>query len=99
MQFNVSTYNYAYVRLLELCLCFCQVIGLTASVGVGKARDKLGAKNHILSLCANMDALYGITTVEGNKEELERHVNRPNEGQYQFSNQSSTSPMAERSEA
>ena len=63
---------------------------MTASVGVGKARDKLGAKNHILSLCANMDALYGITTVESNKEELEQHLIRPIEGQHQFSNQSST---------
>jgi hypothetical protein len=39
----------------------------------------LGAKKHILSLCANLDAVDGISIVENHKEELEKFVNKPNE--------------------
>ena len=56
-----------------------QVIGLTASVGVGKARSMKQAVDHVLTLCANLDC-QDISTVTENIAELNRHVNKPNEG-------------------
>ncbi|KAL3863077.1 hypothetical protein ACJMK2_004854 [Sinanodonta woodiana] len=53
-----------------------QIIGLTASVGVGKACDILGAKTHIKKLMANLDAEL-ISTVKENQEELQQHVATP----------------------
>ena len=46
-----------------------QIIGLTASLGVGKARNKDEAQEHILQLCANLDCSV-IVTVEKNKKDL-----------------------------
>lgn len=46
-----------------------QIIGLTASLGVGKARNKDEAQEHILQLCANLDCSV-IVTVEKYKEDL-----------------------------
>jgi len=56
-----------------------QVIGLTASVGVGKAKSMEQAVDHVLTLCANLDC-QDISTVSDNIGELNRHVNKPNEG-------------------
>lgn len=56
-----------------------QIVGFTASVGVGKSTTVDKAINHILKLSANLDAQV-LATVEANRKELERHVNRPNEG-------------------
>ena len=50
-----------------------QIVGLTASLGVGKSSESEKAKNHILQICANMDA-YCISTVRENEEELEQNV-------------------------
>ena len=47
-----------------------QVIGLTASLGVGKARNKNDAQDHILQLCANLDCSM-IATVEEHIKDLE----------------------------
>ncbi|CAH3035189.1 unnamed protein product [Porites lobata] len=41
-----------------------QVIGLTASLGVGKARNKNDAQDHILRLCANLDCSVIVTVQE-----------------------------------
>ena len=46
-----------------------QIIGLTASLGVGKARNKDEAQGHILQLCANLDCSV-IVTVEKYKKDL-----------------------------
>lgn len=46
-----------------------QIIGLTASLGVGKARNKNEAQEHILQLCANLDCSV-IVTVEKYKKDL-----------------------------
>ena len=46
-----------------------QIIGLTASLGVGKARNKNEAQEHILQLCANLDC-SAIVTVEKYKKDL-----------------------------
>ncbi|KAK2167333.1 hypothetical protein LSH36_29g03000 [Paralvinella palmiformis] len=50
-----------------------QIVGLTASVGVGSARDLDKAREHILSLCANLDAVDGISIVVKHEEELKNH--------------------------
>jgi len=60
-------------------LCLMQVIGLTASVGVGKAKSMQQAVDHVLSLCANLDC-RDISTVSDSVAELNRHVNKPHEG-------------------
>ena len=56
-------------------------MGLTASVGVGGATNINQAKEHILRLMANMDA-EELRSVEDqqNKFELNKCVNRPDEG-------------------
>ena len=56
---------------------FLQVIGLTASVGVGKASTTYGAKDHIMKLCANLDSV--VVQVKREKETLDKFVNKPTE--------------------
>ena len=75
-----------------------QIVGLTASLGVGKATRDYDAQDHILHLCANLDAPI-ISTVERNLDELKEIVPVPEEGrspsscmqgclkQYLFTNQ------------
>ena len=62
-----------------------QVVGLTASPGAGSANSVEMAAEHILELCANMDALY-ISTVrnERNLTEMTKHTNKANEGLANF---------------
>ncbi|XP_077989177.1 ATP-dependent RNA helicase DHX58-like isoform X2 [Glandiceps talaboti] len=50
-----------------------QVIGLTASLGVGKATSDSTAENHILQMCANLDAEVLSIVVE-NKNELMKYA-------------------------
>ncbi|XP_046564026.1 antiviral innate immune response receptor RIG-I-like [Haliotis rubra] len=55
-----------------------QVVGLTASVGVGKMKESEGtggALKHIIHLCANMDAKGGIVTVREHKDSLAEYAN------------------------
>lgn len=47
-----------------------QIIGLTASLGVGKARNSKDAQDHILQLCANLDCSV-IATVKKHIKVLE----------------------------
>ena len=51
-----------------------QIIGLTASLGVGKARNKNEAQEHILQLCANLDCSV-IVTVEKHTKDLKGKFN------------------------
>jgi len=60
-----------------------QVIGLTASVGVGKAKSMKQAVDYVLTVCANLDC-QDISTVSDNIAELNEHVNKPNEGAVLF---------------
>ena len=64
--------------MLPWLLLWLQVIGLTASVGVGKARDVNQAVTHILSLCANLDS-QAVVTVKKHTAVLARHVINPDE--------------------
>lgn len=56
-----------------------QVVGLTASVGVGKAGNKEAAKKHIQTLGAHLDVdpSQGICTVSRNIQELGKFTNTP----------------------
>jgi hypothetical protein len=56
--------------------CPLQVIGLTASVGVGDATTTDEAMAYICRLCAALDATV-IATVRENLKELERVVHKP----------------------
>ncbi|XP_038046269.1 antiviral innate immune response receptor RIG-I-like [Patiria miniata] len=57
-----------------------QILGLTASMGVGKAKSRYKAQTHILTLCANLDA-EKLCTVQDpqNLEELKRTRDKPTE--------------------
>nr|ATW00980.1 DEAD box polypeptide 58 [Desmodus rotundus] len=53
-----------------------QVIGLTASVGVGDAKNTAEATEYICKLCASLDTSV-VATVKDNLEELEEVVYKP----------------------
>lgn len=53
-----------------------QIVGLTASVGIGSFRDQEGAENNICQLCACLDA-HAISTVHTHIEELRSYVYTP----------------------
>ncbi|KAL1249248.1 hypothetical protein QQF64_020253, partial [Cirrhinus molitorella] len=53
-----------------------QIVGLTASVGIGSFKNRLEAENNILQLCANLDTKT-ITTVNKHKDELKSYVHTP----------------------
>ncbi|XP_078259938.1 interferon-induced helicase C domain-containing protein 1 [Rhinoraja longicauda] len=53
-----------------------QILGLTASPGVGGAKKRQRAESHILQICANLDA-YKIMTVKKYLTELKDQVKDP----------------------
>ncbi|XP_072856037.2 ATP-dependent RNA helicase DHX58 isoform X1 [Pogona vitticeps] len=53
-----------------------QILGLTASLGTGGANSLKGAQDHILQICANLDA-EKIMSSEKYKLYLEKHVPQP----------------------
>uniref|UniRef100_A0A915J9A2 Helicase ATP-binding domain-containing protein n=1 Tax=Romanomermis culicivorax TaxID=13658 RepID=A0A915J9A2_ROMCU len=53
-----------------------QVIGLTASLGVGQADNLQKAIDHIIKICAHLD-VKKLAIIERYQEELERHVYAP----------------------
>ncbi|NXQ61836.1 IFIH1 protein, partial [Anthoscopus minutus] len=53
-----------------------QILGLTASPGVGGATTGLKAEEHILKICANLDACR-IMTVEEHASQLKNQVKEP----------------------
>ncbi|XP_053406954.1 antiviral innate immune response receptor RIG-I-like isoform X2 [Mercenaria mercenaria] len=55
-----------------------QVVGLTASIGVGKSRTDMEAVEYILRVCACLDVRL-LSTVERNLPELKKHINMPDE--------------------
>ncbi|XP_062588780.1 antiviral innate immune response receptor RIG-I-like [Saccostrea cucullata] len=55
-----------------------QIVGLTATIGVGDSSTEDGALQHMLRICANLDTLE-ISTVQRNLEEFRKHVAVPKE--------------------
>ncbi|KFV49812.1 putative ATP-dependent RNA helicase DDX58, partial [Tyto alba] len=53
-----------------------QIVGLTASVGIGNAKTVEETVEHICTLCSYLD-IQTISTVRENKEELQRFTNKP----------------------
>ncbi|XP_009074247.1 PREDICTED: interferon-induced helicase C domain-containing protein 1, partial [Acanthisitta chloris] len=53
-----------------------QILGLTASPGVGGATTNMKAEEHILKICANLDACR-IMTVEEHASQLKNQVKEP----------------------
>ncbi|XP_027968937.1 interferon-induced helicase C domain-containing protein 1 isoform X2 [Eumetopias jubatus] len=53
-----------------------QILGLTASPGVGGAKRQAEAKEHILKICANLDACT-IKTVKENIDQLKDQIKEP----------------------
>ncbi|ELW47101.1 Interferon-induced helicase C domain-containing protein 1 [Tupaia chinensis] len=53
-----------------------QILGLTASPGVGGATKQAKADEHILKICANLDA-FTIKTVKENLEQLKNQIKEP----------------------
>uniref|UniRef100_A0AAY5EAL5 RNA helicase n=1 Tax=Electrophorus electricus TaxID=8005 RepID=A0AAY5EAL5_ELEEL len=58
-----------------------QVVGLTASVGIGTFKNQLEAENNICQLCANLDARV-ISTVTKHIDELRSYVHIPDKEFY-----------------
>ena len=57
-----------------------QIIGLTASPGTGKAKTIIGATNHVLKICANLD-VDTISKPEKHKDVLLKRINIPEESE------------------
>ncbi|XP_004464459.1 interferon-induced helicase C domain-containing protein 1 isoform X2 [Dasypus novemcinctus] len=53
-----------------------QILGLTASPGVGGANKQAKAEEHILKICANLDA-FTINTVKENIDQLKDQIKEP----------------------
>ncbi|XP_071437257.1 LOW QUALITY PROTEIN: antiviral innate immune response receptor RIG-I [Pithys albifrons albifrons] len=53
-----------------------QIVGLTASTGVGNAKTIKEAVEHICTLCSCLD-IQAISTVRENKQDLQRFRNKP----------------------
>ncbi|XP_053327005.1 interferon-induced helicase C domain-containing protein 1 [Spea bombifrons] len=53
-----------------------QILGLTASPGVGAANNNKKAEEHILRICANLDA-HNIMTVQEHATQLQNQVKEP----------------------
>uniref|UniRef100_A0A8C5UZ85 RNA helicase n=2 Tax=Microcebus murinus TaxID=30608 RepID=A0A8C5UZ85_MICMU len=74
--YNMIMFNYLDQKLGGSVDPLPQVIGLTASVGVGDAKNIDEAMEHICKLCAALDASV-ISTIKENLEELEQVVYKP----------------------
>ncbi|XP_035920929.2 antiviral innate immune response receptor RIG-I isoform X1 [Halichoerus grypus] len=74
--YNMIMFNYLDQKLGDSSDPLPQVIGLTASVGIGDAKNTMEAMEYICKLCASLDTSV-IATVKDNLEELEEIVYKP----------------------
>ncbi|XP_036407164.1 probable ATP-dependent RNA helicase DDX58 [Megalops cyprinoides] len=74
--YNILMANYLDAKLIERNEPLPQIVGLTASVGIGSFKNQPQAESNICQLCANLDVRV-ISTVKENKEELMSFVNMP----------------------
>uniref|UniRef100_A0A9J8B4C1 RNA helicase n=1 Tax=Cyprinus carpio carpio TaxID=630221 RepID=A0A9J8B4C1_CYPCA len=79
---NIMT-RYLDTKLTSSTHSLPQIVGLTASVGIGSFKNGLEAENNILQLCANLDTRV-ITTVTEHKDELKSYVHTPEKGHHPF---------------
>ncbi|KAK3094493.1 hypothetical protein FSP39_002464 [Pinctada imbricata] len=78
--YNQIMFSYLDLKLDEKChASLPQIIGLTASVGVGKARRLENAVDWIKSMMANLDAEEIQTVSKENERELMSHAQVPKE--------------------
>ena len=63
-------------QVYDLVFRYAQVVGLTASLGVGDTNDISKAVDNILQICANLD-VENVSTVREHKEELSKYANTP----------------------
>ncbi|XP_048382375.2 probable ATP-dependent RNA helicase DDX58 [Stegostoma tigrinum] len=71
--YNVLMKTYIDLKLGTKTSSLPQIVGLTASLGVGDASTLNDAVNYILQICANLDA-ESISTVQKNVAELNKYV-------------------------
>ncbi|XP_065131729.1 antiviral innate immune response receptor RIG-I [Paramisgurnus dabryanus] len=86
-------YNNIMTRYLDIKLngsthSLPQVVGLTASVGIGSFKNQPEAENNILQLCANLDS-RSITTVSKHLDELRSYVHTPKKEFFEVSQRTS----------
>ncbi|NXO02199.1 DDX58 helicase, partial [Rhinopomastus cyanomelas] len=74
--YNVLMTRYLEQKLQPWASPLPQIIGLTASVGVGNAKSVAETMEHICTLCSYLD-IQAISTVRENKEDLQRFTNKP----------------------
>ncbi|XP_018594053.2 antiviral innate immune response receptor RIG-I isoform X2 [Scleropages formosus] len=79
--YNMLMASYLDSKLNERGEPLPQIVGLTASVGIGTFKNQQEAENNICQLCANLDVTV-ISTVEQNKEELMSFVHIPEKDFY-----------------
>ncbi|XP_077978263.1 ATP-dependent RNA helicase DHX58-like [Glandiceps talaboti] len=75
--FNVIMSRYRDLKKSKTLVRKPQIIGLTASLGVGKALSVTNAVEHVFKLCANLD-VEELSTIR-NKNDLEMYVPVPHE--------------------
>uniref|UniRef100_A0A8C0C8D1 DExD/H-box helicase 58 n=1 Tax=Balaenoptera musculus TaxID=9771 RepID=A0A8C0C8D1_BALMU len=74
--YNMIMFNYLDQKLGGSSDSLPQVMGLTASVGTGDAKNTAEATEYICKLCASLDTSV-VATVKDNLEELEEIVYKP----------------------
>ncbi|KAE8632706.1 hypothetical protein XENTR_v10001643 [Xenopus tropicalis] len=74
--YNVLMFSYLDLKLNMPGVALPQIIGLTASVGTGKAKSLPEAIHYITRLCASLN-IEVISTVKEHKEELAETVFKP----------------------
>ncbi|KAB0392116.1 hypothetical protein E2I00_006081, partial [Balaenoptera physalus] len=74
--YNMIVFNYLDQKLGGSSDSLPQVMGLTASVGTGDAKNTAEATEYICKLCASLDTSV-VATVKDNLEELEEIVYKP----------------------
>lgn len=74
---NVSCFFFICDKGTTTAIHVCaQIVGLTASVGVGNAKSIKETIEHICTLCSYLD-IQAISTVRENKQDLQRFGNKP----------------------
>lgn len=76
--YNSVMSNYLSIRYKNKNAPLPQIVGLTASIGVGKAKTMKDAVNHVTQICANLDC-PNICIVIKHLKELQEHINKPDE--------------------